>query len=112
MYGHLLVRVVEVDGEAGWEDGLRRGCDAAILSDGFGGQTGLGPFGDNQDLAEENVGDIRVIKSGGVAVVRRGRGGIRIAEGVGGFRFVSVLAEIDRPKLGLLVVFEVEGYWS
>lgn len=109
VHRHLLIGVVEVDGEAGWKDGFWRGRNAAILADGLRREARLSPFRDDQDLAEEDVGDVGVVEGGGIAVVRGGGGRIRVAEGVDRFRVVSVLTEIDAPKLGLLVVLEVEG---
>lgn len=96
VYNYLLVRVVESDREAGGEDRLWRWCNASILADSFRRERWLCPFGYNQDLAVDNIGDVRVIEGGGEAVPGIGGGGIGIAKGVRWLRLIAVLLKVNR----------------
>lgn len=69
VHRHLLVGVVQVDGEAGRKNRFWRRRNAAILADGLRRETRLSPFRDDQDLAEEDIGDVGVIEGGGIAVL-------------------------------------------
>lgn len=42
--GDLLIGVVELDGEAGGEDGFGRRRGPVVLADGVGGEAWLSPF--------------------------------------------------------------------
>lgn len=112
--GDLLVGVVESDGEAGWEKGLGRRGGAAVLADDVCGERGLRPFGDDQDLAVDDVRHVGVIEGDGVAVLGGARRRVWVAQSVGGFGLVAVLAEVDGPEVFGAGVggFEEEGYSS
>lgn len=68
----------------------------------------MGPFRDEEDLAVDYVWDEGVAEGDGVAVFGGGRGRVGIAEGVGRFGVVAMMAEIVGPEVFLLAVFEVE----
>jgi hypothetical protein len=73
----------------------------------------LSPFWDDHDLAVDDIWYERITESDGIAVFGGGGGGIGVAEGVGRFRVVAVLAEVNSPDVFLLVVwFEIEGCLS
>lgn len=72
--GDLLVGVIESNGEAGWEKGLGRRGNAAILADYVGGESGLCPFGVDQDLAVDDVRHVGIVEGDSVAVLGGARG--------------------------------------
>lgn len=109
MNGDLLVGVVQVHGEACREDGFGRRGHAAVLADGISGETGLRPFGDNQDFAVDHVRDEGVGEGDGVAVLAVGRIRVGVTEGVDGGGFVAMLGQVDGPEMFLLRGFEEEG---
>lgn len=66
------------------------------------------PFRNEEDLAVDYVRDEGVAESDGVAVFGGGRRRVGIAQGVGRFGIVTMMAEIVGPEVFLLAVFEVE----
>ena len=68
----------------------------------------MGPFRDEEDLAVDYVRDEGVAEGDGVAVSGGERGWVGIAQGVGRFGVVAMMAEIVGPEVFLLAVFEVE----
>jgi hypothetical protein len=90
----LLVGIVEVDGELGWEDGLWGRSSATVGTNRINRQTGLCPFRDYGDLAVYNVRHVRVVEGDAVAVTRRGQVGVQVAQVIGGLRLVSMLTVV------------------
>lgn len=91
---HLLVGVVELDGELRREYGFWGRRNPAILADCFLGQGGLSPFRYYEDLPEENVWYIRIVQGDCITVLERGVGWVGMAQGVCGLGLVAVLAEV------------------
>jgi hypothetical protein len=94
-----LVRVVKLDGEFVWEDRLRGWRNATILADGVRRECRLSPFRDDQNLAIDDVGNVRVVECGGIAVLRFGGGRVRVVAGINWVGLVSVLEEVYLRKV-------------
>lgn len=109
---HLLIRVVELDGELGWQDGFWRGWDSAVLPDCVGRERGLGPVWVEEDFAVEDVVYVGVEEGGGIAVFGLRRRRVWVVQGVGGFEVVAAVGEVDGAVTVAFVVFlDIEGCW-
>lgn len=90
----LRVGVVQLDGELGGVDGLRRGRDAAIPADLVLGQRWLRPAWLRKHFAKEDVGAVRVEQGYGVCVLRIVGGGVDVVEGVLRIGLGAILCEV------------------
>jgi hypothetical protein len=102
---YLCVRVIELDGELVGEDGLRRGCDAAILANFLLRERRVRPAGLCEHLAEEDVGAVGVVEGDGVRVAGGGRGGVDVVQSVVRLGVGAVLGEQE----GLTVLVGLVG---
>lgn len=91
----LRVGVVELDGELGGEDGLRRGRHAAISAYLLLREGGMGPAGLREDLAVENLGVVAVEQGYGVRVLRIVGGRVDVVQRVLGIGLGAVLGEVE-----------------
>ena len=110
--GYLLIGVVELDGETGRQERFGGRSGAAILTDYIGRESWLSPFRDDQDFAVYNVRDEGIVQGDGVAVFG-GRGGrVWVSESVNRFGLISMLTEVDCPKMlwARVVWFEEESW--
>jgi hypothetical protein len=96
---YLCVWVVELDGELVGENGLRRGCDAAILAYLLLRECRVRPAGLCEHLAEEDV------RADGVRVAGGGRGGVDVVQSVVRLGVGAVLGEQE----GLTVLVGLVG---
>lgn len=97
-----------MDSEAVGEEGFRGRGNAAVGADGIGRKTGLCEFGDDQDLAVDNVRDVRVDEGGSIAVLAVGGGRVGMSERVCGGRVIAVLTEINALEVVLAGGLEEE----
>lgn len=68
------------------------------------------PFGDDEDLAVEDVRDKGVGYAYRIAVLGGGRRRVEVTEGIRGFGFVAALGKIEgRLVIFVIGAFDVEG---
>jgi hypothetical protein len=98
----LLVRIVEVDGELGRENGLQGRYSTTIGTNRIGRQIRLCPFGNDGDFAVHDVWHVGIVEGDAVAVPRRGEVGVQITQVIRRLRLVSILTMVDCTLVGVL----------
>lgn len=109
----LLVGIVELDGELGGENRLRRWCCAAVCANSVCRQARLRPFGDHGHLAVDDVRGIGIIEGDAIAIPRGGQSRVKVAQSICWLGVIPVLVKVDGALLrGLRVVLEKERWWE
>lgn len=109
----LLVGIVELDGELGGENRLRRRCCAAVCANSVCRQARLRPFGDHGHLAVDDVRNIGIVEGDAIAISRGGQGRVQGAQSICWLGVIPVLVKVDGALLrGLRVVLEKERWWG